>query len=222
MSTFFETDHTYVSTHRGTQYQFRCEYLTRHPVSGHHVAWGWVGHNGAWRHHSFGQSQWDLKRWTDDTPTAAAAEPTPARWDWLVIHPQDNPDDDTIVCCLADGGQPIALRLDNHRREVLGDMLLNPPDPDEVAAENDEPDPHEQAGHRTASKDWRFTADPAHPERYLRSLTGTLHLPAELIGGGLAEAITRCGLELDLDRDWVPKQVSATDRVCKRCPAIAP
>lgn len=136
MSTFFETGHTYVSTHQGTQYQFSCEYLTRHPVRGHRVAWGWFGHNGAWRHQSFGQVQWDLKRWADNTPSVAAVEPTLARWDWLVIHPQNNPDDDTIVCCLTDDGQPVALVLDDHRRAVLGDILLNPSDSDEVAAEN--------------------------------------------------------------------------------------
>jgi hypothetical protein len=67
--------------------------------------------------------------------TAEHRDPIVVRWDRLVIHPE-NATDDTIVCCLTDDGQPIALCLDDELREALGLTLIDPPDPDEVAAEN--------------------------------------------------------------------------------------
>lgn len=62
-------------------------------------------------------------------------DPIVVRWDHLVIHP-DKSTDDTIVCCLTDDGQPVALCLDDELREALALTLIDPPDPDEVAAEN--------------------------------------------------------------------------------------
>lgn len=49
------------------------------------------------------------------------------RWDRTVIHP-DDPRDDTIVCCLAEDGRPVALFLDDELREALGLVLVDPTD----------------------------------------------------------------------------------------------
>jgi len=77
----------------------------------------------------------------DDTSTAEP-DPTPisARWDRLVIHPDPDSDDDTIVCCLADDGRPVALFLDDELREALGMLLVDPDGDDEPTAQ---PDGHE-------------------------------------------------------------------------------
>lgn len=57
-------------------------------------------------------------------------DPLIVRWDRTVIHPDPtNPDDKTIVCCLTDDGQPVALMLDDELREALG-LLLVDPNPD--------------------------------------------------------------------------------------------
>lgn len=57
-------------------------------------------------------------------------DPLIVRWDRTVIHanPAD-PDDRTIVCCLTQDGQPVALLLDDEYREALG-LLLVEPDPE--------------------------------------------------------------------------------------------
>lgn len=59
-------------------------------------------------------------------------EPLSVRWDRTVIHPDPLvAGDPTIVCCLADDGQPVALLLDDELREALGGQLLEPnPDAD--------------------------------------------------------------------------------------------
>ncbi|WP_128378500.1 hypothetical protein [Streptomyces cavernae] len=54
--------------------------------------------------------------------------PLTVHWDRLVTHPSGE-DTDTIVCCLTDTGQPVALFLDDEHREALG-LLLVEPDPD--------------------------------------------------------------------------------------------
>ncbi|MDH6141133.1 hypothetical protein P3T35_003146 [Kitasatospora sp. GP30] len=51
--------------------------------------------------------------------------PLIVRWDRTVIHPQQ-PGEDTIVCCLTNGGQPVALLLDDELREALGLVLVDP------------------------------------------------------------------------------------------------
>jgi len=73
----------------------------------------------------------------DDTGTATlvAAEPITAHWDRLVIHPDPDSDDDTIVCCLADTGHPVALFLDDELREALGMQLVDPDGDGETVAE---------------------------------------------------------------------------------------
>jgi hypothetical protein len=49
------------------------------------------------------------------------------RWDRTVIHRNPNdPDDPTVVCCLTDDGQPVALLLDDELREALGLTLVDP------------------------------------------------------------------------------------------------
>lgn len=63
--------------------------------------------------------------------TAELPDPTPltVRWDREVIW--DDQRGPTIVCCLADDGQPVALFLDDELREALGAALLDPPWDDE-------------------------------------------------------------------------------------------
>lgn len=57
-------------------------------------------------------------------------DPLIIRWDRTVIHPNPTkPGDETIVCCLAEDGQPVALFLDDELREALGLQLVDP-DPD--------------------------------------------------------------------------------------------
>jgi hypothetical protein len=53
--------------------------------------------------------------------------PLIVRWDRTVIPADPNdPDDRTIVCCLAEDGQPVALFLDDELREALGLALVDP------------------------------------------------------------------------------------------------
>ncbi|MBP8536122.1 hypothetical protein [Streptomyces sp. MK37H] len=66
-------------------------------------------------------------------PAAAeTADTTPlvVRWDRTVTS-SDGPDDDTIVCCLAEDGRPVALLLDDEHREAIGLQLLDPDGDDE-------------------------------------------------------------------------------------------
>jgi hypothetical protein len=54
-------------------------------------------------------------------------DPLIAHWDHAVIRPDpDKPDDQTIVCCLTDDGQPVALFLDDELREAVGLLLVDP------------------------------------------------------------------------------------------------
>ncbi|MGW2863347.1 hypothetical protein [Streptomyces sp. NPDC001205] len=62
------------------------------------------------------------------------------RWSEQVDTPRD-PAADTVVHCTDANGRPYALALTTDQRAVLGDMLLNPPDAGEVAAENGDSDP---------------------------------------------------------------------------------
>ncbi|MGW4648084.1 hypothetical protein [Kitasatospora sp. NPDC004289] len=56
-------------------------------------------------------------------------DPILIHWDRTVIDPNPaDPDDPTVVCCLTNDGQPVALLLDNELREALG-LLLVDPDP---------------------------------------------------------------------------------------------
>jgi hypothetical protein len=64
---FFQPGHTY--THGA--YRFSCEYLAIHPTSGRRSAWGWFGKNGAWRHNSFSERQFQAREWTDITEADA-------------------------------------------------------------------------------------------------------------------------------------------------------
>lgn len=57
--------------------------------------------------------------------SSTADIPLVIRWDRLVIHP-DSPAEDTVVCCLAEDGTPVALMLDNELREALGLSLIDP------------------------------------------------------------------------------------------------
>jgi len=57
-------------------------------------------------------------------------DPLIVRWDRTVIHP-DDPAEDTIVCCLTEAGQPVALFLDDELREALGLQLVDPAPDDE-------------------------------------------------------------------------------------------
>jgi hypothetical protein len=52
-------------------------------------------------------------------------DPLIVRWDRLVIHPKKS-SEDTIVCCLTEDGQPVALLLDDELREALGLLLVDP------------------------------------------------------------------------------------------------
>ncbi|MFD4596808.1 hypothetical protein ACFWPQ_02120 [Streptomyces sp. NPDC058464] len=65
---FFQPGRTYAHD----VYRFQCEYLAKHPVYGHTDAWGWFGRNGAWRHTSFGRSQFEARDWADVTEEVAA------------------------------------------------------------------------------------------------------------------------------------------------------
>jgi hypothetical protein len=53
-------------------------------------------------------------------------DPLVIRWDRTVIHPDPTTSDDTIVCCLTDDGQPVALLLNDELREALGLQLVDP------------------------------------------------------------------------------------------------
>jgi hypothetical protein len=61
-------------------------------------------------------------------------DPIAVHWNRLVIHPDTDPTDDTIVCCLTDDGHPVALLLDDEHREALGLVLVDP------NGDDDEPD----------------------------------------------------------------------------------
>jgi hypothetical protein len=52
-------------------------------------------------------------------------DPLIVRWDRLVIHPKKS-SEDTVVCCLTEDGQPVALLLDDELREALGLVLVDP------------------------------------------------------------------------------------------------
>jgi hypothetical protein len=56
-------------------------------------------------------------------------DPLIVRWDRTVIHPE-LPGGDTIVCCLTEDGQPVALLLGDELREALGLALIDP-DPED-------------------------------------------------------------------------------------------
>lgn len=67
---------------------------------------------------------------TADQPTCPADCPCHnipliVHWDRTVIHP-DDPTEDTVVCCLTEDGQPVALMLDDELREALGLSLIDP------------------------------------------------------------------------------------------------
>lgn len=71
-----------------------------------------------------------------------ALEPLALSWTRQVTHPGTQPGP-TVVHLTDSTGGVYALRLDDELREALGLMLIDPPDPEEVAAENadcDEPD----------------------------------------------------------------------------------
>lgn len=65
--------------------------------------------------------------------TPRSGDPTVVHWDRTVIHPEADPTDDTIVCCLTDDGAPVALLLDDEHREALGLILVDPTGENEVA-----------------------------------------------------------------------------------------
>ena len=52
-------------------------------------------------------------------------DPLIVRWDRTVIHPETT-GEDTIVCCLTEDGQPVALFLNDELRESLGLILIDP------------------------------------------------------------------------------------------------
>jgi hypothetical protein len=53
-------------------------------------------------------------------------DPLIVRWDRTVIHPDPTiPGDQTIVCCIAEGGQPVALFLDEQQRDDLRRQLAD-------------------------------------------------------------------------------------------------
>ncbi|WP_331763217.1 hypothetical protein OG571_47670 (plasmid) [Streptomyces sp. NBC_01369] len=68
-----------------------------------------------------------------------------------------------------------------------------------------------------SAPDPRFRVTIDAPERYLRSLTGVLHLRADMIGGGKSTSYSRCGIEFPLGRGAIPLKVGEGARVCKRC-----
>jgi hypothetical protein len=59
------------------------------------------------------------------TATPQSGDPLTIRWDREVWHAESDADD-TIVCCLTDDGQPVALLLDDEHREALGLLLVDP------------------------------------------------------------------------------------------------
>ncbi|MGW5529465.1 hypothetical protein [Streptomyces xanthochromogenes] len=65
---------------------------------------------------------------------AAVPERLNLHWAEQVDTPHD-PAAETVVHLTDANDRPFALTLTADQREILGDMLLNPPDPDEVAAE---------------------------------------------------------------------------------------
>lgn len=83
-------------------------------------------------------AQYDAER-NKEKATAPAAtatlEPLTVRWDRTVIHPEADPTDDTLVCCLTDDGRPVALFLDDEHREALGLLLVDPNGEDEAASQ---------------------------------------------------------------------------------------
>ncbi|MEE4598278.1 hypothetical protein V2J94_41655 [Streptomyces sp. DSM 41524] len=60
-----------------------------------------------------------------DFCTKGVCTPLPVRWDRTILQP-DEQGDDTIVCCLAEDGRPVALVLDDEHRQALGEELLTP------------------------------------------------------------------------------------------------
>jgi hypothetical protein len=65
--------------------------------------------------------------------------PLAIHWDRTVIHPDADPTDNTIVCCLVtDTRQPVALLLNDEHREALGLLLVEPDDPDAPAPDADD------------------------------------------------------------------------------------
>jgi len=70
---FFQPGRTYAHG----DYRFSCEHLATHPTSGHRSAWGWFGKNGAWRHHSFSERQFQAREWTDTTDTTTRKDVRP-------------------------------------------------------------------------------------------------------------------------------------------------
>lgn len=66
--TFFQPGHVYAHS----VYRFRCQHLAAHPVTGLTSAWGWFGKDDIWRHHSFGERQFQTREWTDVTRAGAS------------------------------------------------------------------------------------------------------------------------------------------------------
>jgi len=67
-----------------------------------------------------------LRRVADGPDAATDTTPIVLRWDRLVMHPNDDADDQTIVACMTDDGRPAALFLDDEYREALGLQLVDP------------------------------------------------------------------------------------------------
>ncbi|MFB6985555.1 hypothetical protein [Streptomyces sp. NPDC056304] len=74
---------------------------------------------------------------TDQDP-----QPVPLSWTRLVTFPGADPGP-TTVHLIDDTDGTYALRLDDDLREALGQLLTEPSDPDEVAAENGDYDEEE-------------------------------------------------------------------------------
>lgn len=84
----------------------------------------------------------------------------------------------------------------------------------------------------SADDELRMRVNTDHPERYLRSPSGTLHLRREYWtanehdnpGEGLSETYARCGWENDLGALAIPARLfpDAEYRLCKRCAVIEP
>jgi hypothetical protein len=97
-------------------------------------------------------------------------DPLTVRWDRTVIHPDTDPGDDTIVCCLAGDSRPVALLLDDEHREALAAALL------ESGDEPTQPAPDFfQPGHTYAHRDgstFRCDVVTTHPESGWRVALG--------------------------------------------------
>lgn len=94
---------------------------------------------------------------------ASEITPIAAHWNRLVIHPETDPTEDTIVCCLTDDGYPVALFLDDEHREALGMSLLDPDgDGDEPSRETDFFQPGHGYTHRDGT-DFHCVAVATHP-----------------------------------------------------------